>query len=403
MKPEFSYAKTLTPGEYTSKTPLLSRLDLELTERCNNNCIHCYIRRPEKDLEAQEKEMTAGKIKDILLEAASLGCIPLRLTGGEPLLRPDFPEIYSFARRQGLQVTLYTNATQIDHTAARLFKRIPPLKPVEVTVYGMSKKSYEHVSRTPGSFDAAMQGIRLLAEYGVPFHIKGVLIPPDEAEMKKMEAWASALPGDIPSPNFAVHFDLRARRDSSSRNAAIRTLRLSPEKALAVQSRDKDNWLRDRREFCRRFLNPAGDTLFDCGAGKGYLAIDPYGIVQPCLLLRHPDFQFNLGSGTLKQALKEFRQTLQSFKSNNPDFKDRCARCFISSLCEQCPAKAWMEHGTLDTPVEYYCRTAHLEAEKLGLLEPGEKAWDISDWRDRVMRLTGKNKQGANNAEKTGS
>jgi hypothetical protein len=53
-------------------------------------------------------------------------------------------------------------------------------------------------------------------------------------------------------------------------------------------------------------------------------------------------------------------------------------------LCEQCPSKSWMEHGTLDTPVEYLCEVAHAQTRYLGLLEGGEKAWQIDNWKERV-------------------
>ena len=63
----------------------------------------------------------------------------------------------------------------------------------------------------------------------------------------------------------------------------------------------------------------------------------------------------------------------------------RC--CFLKGLCEQCPAKSWMEHGTLDTPVKYFCEIAHAQAEFLGLLEENEKAWEIKDWKKRMGSL----------------
>jgi len=61
--------------------PLLSRLDIELTERCNNNCLHCYINLPQDDLEAKNKELSTDEIKNILKEAVSLGCLTERFTG----------------------------------------------------------------------------------------------------------------------------------------------------------------------------------------------------------------------------------------------------------------------------------------------------------------------------------
>ncbi len=96
-----------------STTPLLDKLDIELTERCNNNCIHCYIKLPVEDQAARKRKLSTDDIRNILKEAASLGCLTARFTGGEPLLREDFEELYVFARKQGLKVMLFTNTTLI--------------------------------------------------------------------------------------------------------------------------------------------------------------------------------------------------------------------------------------------------------------------------------------------------
>jgi len=77
--------------------PILMELDIELTERCNNNCIHCCINLPADDLMAKERELSTSAIKGILKEAASLGCLSVRFTGGEPLLREDFEELYFYS------------------------------------------------------------------------------------------------------------------------------------------------------------------------------------------------------------------------------------------------------------------------------------------------------------------
>ena len=88
---------------WKTKRPLLTHLDMELTERCNNNCIHCYINRSADDVYAKEKELNTEEIKRILREAAALGCLSVRFSGGEPLLREDFCEVYVFARKLGLK------------------------------------------------------------------------------------------------------------------------------------------------------------------------------------------------------------------------------------------------------------------------------------------------------------
>src|SRR5512137_531629 len=113
--------------------------------------------------------MDTAFIKNILEQAADLDCLTVRFTGGEPLLREDFAEIYLFARHLGLRVTLFTNARLITPELAQLFARIPPGQPIEVSVYGMHAVSYDAVAATRGAFEEFWRGITLLREYKIPF------------------------------------------------------------------------------------------------------------------------------------------------------------------------------------------------------------------------------------------
>jgi radical SAM protein with 4Fe4S-binding SPASM domain len=108
------------------------------------------------------------------------------------------------------------------------------------------------------------------------------------------------------------------------------------------------------------------------------------------MMLRHPDMVYDLTKGTIKEALTDIFPRLRETVSTNPAYLTRCARCFLKGLCEQCPAKSWAEHGTLDTPVEYSCQVAHAQARYLGLLEEGESAWEIEDWQQRIEMLVEK-------------
>ncbi|MEA3325747.1 MAG: radical SAM protein [Chloroflexota bacterium] len=145
--------------------PRLGSLNIELTERCNNDCIHYCINLPAGDQEARTREMSTEQVKAILSEAADLGCMQVRFTGGEPLMRSDFKELYSFARHLGLMVLIFTNARLITSHLVDLLTSIPPLVKMEVTVYGMHKASYEAVSRAPGSYEQFWRGVNLLLEH----------------------------------------------------------------------------------------------------------------------------------------------------------------------------------------------------------------------------------------------
>jgi radical SAM protein with 4Fe4S-binding SPASM domain len=101
------------------------------------------------------------------------------------------------------------------------------------------------------------------------------------------------------------------------------------------------------------------------------------------MMLRVPELFCNLREVSLKEALENRFPKLREIKAENPEYLARCARCFLKGLCEQCPAKSWMENGTLDTPVEYLCEVAHERARDMGLLKEGEMAWEVIDGRDK--------------------
>jgi radical SAM protein with 4Fe4S-binding SPASM domain len=346
----------------------LGRLDLELTERCDNDCIHCCINLPAGDEAARTREMSTEQVKDILRQATGLGCLDVTITGGEPLLRPDFADIYEHARRLGLKVLLYTNARRVTPTLAGLFAWIPPLVPIEVTVYGMHRQSYEAVSRAPGSFAEFRRGVALLLEHEVPFVVKGVLLPPNRHERREFEAWARTIPGMDKAPGYTLLMDLRNRRDDPAKNLTIQALRNSPEEVLAVLAGDEAQYRAEMVEYAARFLSEPGDRLFACGVGRS-ISVDAYGRAQPCMGLRAPDLTVDVTAAPLAEALARFRE-LAELRSTSPAYLARCGKCRLRGLCEQCPAKSWSENGTLDTPVEYLCEVAHAQAAFLGWL-PG--------------------------------
>lgn len=389
--------------------PLASRmmsLDIELTERCNNDCIHCCINLPANDQGARSREMTTAQIKGILREAADLACLQVRFTGGEPLLRRDFEELYIFARRLGLKVSLFTNACLVTPRIAGLFARIPPLEPIEITVYGMRPQSYEAVTRKPGTFAQFRRGVDLLLQHHVPFILKSVILPPNVDEIEEFEAWAKTIPWMRDRPSYSMFYDLRNRRDDADKNKTIESLRVAPQDALFFIARNESDYRQSMTEFATRCMSGAADDrLFACDLAE-CACVDSYGRAQPCMGLRAPEMTVQLTGGErrasgesnassdqatlddssavgLAAALNRFPE-LRSLRATNPEYLRRCARCVLRGFCEQCPAKSWAEYGNLDTPVEYLCEVAHAQARYLGWLGDNERGWEVTNWRDRI-------------------
>jgi radical SAM protein with 4Fe4S-binding SPASM domain len=327
--------------------------------------------------------MSTRKVKAILDEAASLGCMTVRLTGGEPLLRPDFNDIYLYARKRGIKVTLFTNATLVTRDLMTLFKKYPPGEPIEITLYGMKKQSYEFVSRVKGSFATAMNGITLLVENHIPIFLKSIRLPNQDKDIDEFRKFAEKYSVDGKSSHISMDFNLRGRRDSEEKNRQISKLRATPQETLTIRAGDQDAYKKGQKQFVEKFMRPGGVDLFTCGCGKGG-SVDAYGKLQPCLLLRHPDLSYDLEGGTIQDALNHFFPEVLARQAENPSYHERCAVCFLKGLCNQCPAWSWMENGTLDSPVEYLCEIAHQQARYLGLLKPGENAWQVKNWQERI-------------------
>jgi radical SAM protein with 4Fe4S-binding SPASM domain len=375
----------------------LAALDVELTERCDNECIHCSVALARGDRGARARELGAERWKAVLEQAADLGCPEVRFTGGEPLLRRDFEELYLHARRLGMAVRLSTNARGFGRGNGRgggrgarlaaLLARTPPLAPVEVTAYGMHAASYEAVTRAPGSFAQYRRGLERLLGHGVEVQVKGVVLPPTRAELAEFEAWAAQLAAPprraATAPEVLLQLDLRARRDDAARNDEIRRLRLPPEEVARLLAREPEAFRAARASFAARFLGPPGPVLFRCGVGRR-LAVDPYGGAHPCLGLHAPLTTVDLTAAGGAAAALERLAALGDLEAEDPEYLRRCARCFLHGLCEQCPSASWSEHGTLDTPVEYHCEVTHAQARLLGWLGRGESAWDVENWTKRA-------------------
>jgi len=346
------------------KRALIS-FDLEVTARCNNDCRHCYINLPAGDRTARENELSFEEIGEIADEAVSLGALWCLITGGEPLLREDFFDIYLYLKRKGLLVSVFTNGTLITDEHVRLFKEYPP-RDIEVSVYGVTKETYERVTRRSGSFSGFMRGLDLLIENGIKVRLKAMALRSNISELPEIAVFCRERTKDY--FRFDPFLHLRFDGDKA-RNREIKSERLSPEEIVALERIDPDRF-RSLEEECDKLIVPefaqiAGNHLFLCGAGEGNFALSCDGLFRPCSSLWHPDCVYSLRKGSLTDAWKNFVPMVRDMRSDRKEFLEKCRVCPIINLCMWCPAHAYLETGEMDAPVEYFCKVAHTRADAL--------------------------------------
>lgn len=324
---------------------------VETTFRCNLNCVHCYVNQPVADRAARERELGTERLKTLIDEVAEAGCLSLLLTGGEVLVRPDFPDVYLHALHRGLRVTVFTNGTLITDRVADLLDEYRPAA-IEITLYGMTRETYERVTRVPGSYDRCLEGIRKLVDRKLPLKLKAMALTWNVDEVPQMRAFAHGL-----GLQFGHDSLLNGRVDcGANRNPE---LQLSPEKAVALDLGDPDTMQRYRFALAgfEAGEDPAADTehVYTCGAGQIAFTVDPTGQLQLCQLSRRN--AFDLAAGSFARGWNEHFPRLREKKWQSHSV---CRRCNLVSFCGSCAGASELEHGDPEAIVAHFCEITHL-------------------------------------------
>jgi radical SAM protein with 4Fe4S-binding SPASM domain len=344
---------------------------LEVTARCNNNCRHCYINLPAGDEAAQARELSREEIRELAREAASLGAVWCLISGGEPLLREDFAEIFLDLKRLGLVVSVYTNACLIHKEHIELFQKYPP-RNLEVTVYGVTPQTYEEVTRRPGSFAAFCRGLDLLLTSGLRVRLKAMALRANLHEIPEIANFCRERTKDY----FRFDPFLHLRYDGHvQRNEQIKAQRLTPEEIVALEQADTERWPALQKNCEKLILSQdpqaACNHLFLCYAGLRSFTVSPEGIFRLCDSLWHPTCIYDVRKGSLRSAWEELVPRVRHMHSRNPEFLKKCRACPFINLCLWCPAHAHLETGRLDAWVEYFCQVAKARAQMLMVPQQG--------------------------------
>lgn len=341
-----------------AKRGLIS-FDYEVTARCNLSCRHCYINLGAKDKEAKKRELSLLEIERISGEAVSLGAVWCLLSGGEPLLREDFPDIYIMLKRKGLLLSVFTNATLVTQEHIRLFKKYPP-REIEVTVYGATAETYEKITRKPGIFPVFRKGLDLLLDSGLKVRLKTMALRSNAGELSAIAVFCRERTKDF--FRFDPFLHLRFDRNEA-RNEEIRSERLTPEEIVALEKSDRERF-HALEENCDKLIVPEFERLtcghlLHCGAGLRNFTLGYEGTFRLCFSLWHPDCVMNLRDTGLRDAWENLVPRVRKMESGRKDFLERCRVCSLVNLCLWCAAHAYLETGELDKPVDYFCRVAH--------------------------------------------
>ena len=335
---------------------------IELTHRCNLKCMHCYLGDQCSISKEAGRELATEPWIDIIDQIAEAQCLDLLITGGEPMLRKDFPEIYAHAKRRGMIVTVFSNATLITPEVMAVFSDLPPFL-VEVSIYGATAETHDRITQVQGSHSKCMKGVEVLLKLGVRIGLKTVLMSLNKHEYADMEKLArklkvpwrldSAVFPCLPNsdsggePNRCSLFTMAGDRKAAAKLPL--SLRVDPQDAVALEFADGARIKSMRDTFAKMSGWKVSDKLYTCGAGLTGFHIDPYGCLQPCMMTTGYG-QKLVGSG-FEKAWREIGRV----RDVPAPAGYACGACNKLSICSGCPALFDLENGAAGVRSEYIC------------------------------------------------
>jgi radical SAM protein with 4Fe4S-binding SPASM domain len=372
-----AFSADLHSRQSGERVPL--QVTIEVTRRCPLECLHCYNNLPMGDLDAKRRELTKEEHFRVLDELVEMGCFWILYTGGEIFARKDFLEIYTYAKKKGFLITLFTNGTIINEQIADYLAEWPPFA-IEITLYGRTRETYEALTMIPGSYDRCLRGIKLLKERNLSLKLKTVATSINKHEVMAMRRFAEEELG----VDFKMDGQINPRIDCSQSPLAVR---LTPEEVVALDMaapKGKAEYLRLAKHDLENPPNLSRiDTVYHCGGGMNGFALNAYGEMGICVISQQETF------GVREQGLRQvWENALLRLRSQKRTQVTKCVQCRIQSLCGMCPANGEMENGERESPVEFLCHVAHLRAAVVGLEAPAHGQCEFCPGGDRHDEVT---------------
>ena len=331
-------------GQFMADHHIPYSLVLELTYRCNERCVHCYL-----PSDTRLPELSTSQVDSLLGEFSSMGGLLLQLTGGELLLRKDIVEILNISKAHGFVTSITSNLTLLNDQTLKAMVELQP-RSVGCSIYAATAELHDDVTTFKGSFDKSIQSIQLLRAAGIPVIIKSPLLRSTAPHWRDIERLAQDLDCE-----YQFDLSITAKNDGGLSPLSNRVEDMGVLKDIFASSYYK---LYSRDEALFTLTSPSPDAGL-CGAGASGLCITPDGTVRPCIGL-------NLSLGRWPQ------NDLSEIWRSSPFFSEfgairlrdipECRECPDSPYCSRCPGAWHAEHGDFRKPTTYACKLAHVWA-----------------------------------------
>lgn len=320
--------------------------NFELTPLCNLRCSMCYVRENRESLQCYGDVVPLKKWLELAKQMQNMGTLFLLLTGGEPLLYPDFEKLYVELRKLGMIITLNSNGTLIEPEIVNTFKSDKPRR-INITIYGTSNDTYNKLCHNSRGFDLTIQGIERLRNAGIDVKLNGTLVPENVNEVQEMITLSKEYNIPLKIDSYIYPFSRNENKEFD------KTSRLNPREAAIKSLEIKKSQLReeDFLKYCREYIEQVEikkKVDFKCRAGISSCWITWNGNMTPCVFMNSPAMNvFENGfEKSWKYIISETEKMYMPLE---------CRQCNKQAVCQVCKACVSCESQGSRIAPQYMC------------------------------------------------
>jgi radical SAM protein with 4Fe4S-binding SPASM domain len=333
------------------KTPQIFGLQIEVTARCNERCIHCYIPNEKKNA---GRDMELSLILGVMDQAKEMGTLQVTLSGGELFMHKDIETILRHARKNDFVISILSNLVLLSDKHIQILKEINPSL-IQVSLYSMNAKEHDAITLVKGSFEKTKKSIERLVAADIPVQISCPVMKLNRKSYKDVLVYANQL-----KTKAYTDFIMMAQADLDANNLAQR-----------INLDETAELLSDMLQFDQDYLEttlqqePRSKDIEKfkkspvCGVGVDNICVTANGDYYPCA-----GWQGMILGNAYKQSLKDIWDNSEQIKKlrtiTNASFP-QCIVCEARDYCAMCMVRNFNENdGDMFKITKHFCDVAFL-------------------------------------------
>jgi len=331
--------------------PQLTNLHIEITSRCNERCLHCYIPHDDK-----VSYIEPNLFYDVLEQCKDMRLLHLTLSGGEPMLHKDFRDFLRKCKEYNFSINVLSNLTLLNDEIIEEMKS-NSLLGIQVSLYSMNPKIHDEITQRKGSFVKTKNAILKLIENDIPLQISCPILKQNKNCYNDVISWAKKH-----KVNVGDDFGIIASYNHTTQNLSCR-LSIDEIEEVINDKVGKDAKYLEQIIIAAEEKKDITQDDFVCTVCHSSICIADNGSVYPCA-----GWQGYIVGNVKETSLKDIWDNSEKVNYlrglRRLDFP-KCIQCSDKEYCTLCMVRNANENPLGDPFAvnEYYCNIASLNKE----------------------------------------